>query len=155
MKDNLASAALAFLVCVVLCGCRSDSNPGAPGTTGYVTPAQLVGRIHSADHIVVQSLAPSQPALPGFTRFSATIRGPEVRRIIYAIASVRHPAYTGLAVRSSMLYEWQLQFYRGQELLGTAELGCDMIQCDGDEYHSPWTLRRLYHHIAKASGEDN
>ena len=145
MKAILLPPVLEFTACAVLCGCRTDSNPA----TGYVTPAQLVSQIQTADHIVVKRLGPNQ------SDFRTTITGPEVKGIIYAIASARHPAYDGPSVPSSMLYDWQLQFYRGVLLLGSVELGYDMFQCGGDEYHSPWTLRRLYHHVAKASGEDN
>lgn len=143
MKTILTLAVLALPA--ILCGCRTDSNQ----TTGYVTPAQLVSQIQSADHIVVKHLGPNP------SDFSTTITGPQVKRIIYAIASARRPADNGSSVPSSMLYDWQLQFYRGDQLLGTADLGYDMFQCGEGEFHSPWALRGLYHHVAKASGEEH
>ena len=139
MKDI---SILALLACVILCGCRSDSTL-APG---YVSPTQLVGQIQSADHIIVKHLIPGQPD------FSTTITGPEVKRIIYAIASARAPACSGPSAPSSMLYDWQLQFYRRGQSLGTAELGCNMFRCSEGEYPSPWTLRRFYHHITCVNG---
>jgi len=81
-----------------------------------------------------------------------TITGREVKKIIHAISLLREPPEQ---TRPSLRYEWQLQFYRGTELLGTAYLDADLIQCDGEDYHESWTLKRLYHKIVKKSGEDD
>jgi hypothetical protein len=85
-----------------------------------------------------------------------TITGPKVRGIIYAIASLRAPTYDIPVAGGLEIYEWRLQFYRSAALLGTADLSdAGLVRCDGGVYDAPWTLKRLYHHIAKKSGEED
>jgi len=149
MRAIFKIAVVALLVVGVWSGCRSD-----PHMTGYHAPTHLIGQIKSADHIVVTNLF-AGVRHDSQSSFSTTITGHEVQTIIHAISSLRAPTYDIPTPMSSMLYEWQLQFYRGTELLGTADLSDDLVLCDGGEYHEPWTLRRLYHRIAKESGKDN
>jgi hypothetical protein len=149
MKAIPKIAILTFLAIGVWSGCRSD-----PHMTGYHTPAHLISQIKSADHIVVTNLF-AAVRHDSQSSFSKTITGHEAQMIVHAISSLRAPTYDIPTPMSSMLYEWQLQFYQGTELLGTADLSDGLVLCDGGEYHEPWTLRRLYHRIAKESGEDD
>jgi hypothetical protein len=139
-----------ILVLAILSGCRSEPQP-----TGYVLPTNLIKQIASADRIVVTSLLAGHQGSPQFASFSLTITGQEMGRIIHAVCSLRAPKHDFPYTRSSCLYEWRLQFYRGTTLLGAADLSECLIECDGVEYDEPWALKRLYHHIAAKSGEEN
>ncbi len=155
MKTIFKIVVLTFLVIGVFSGCKSD-----PHVTGYHAPTHLIGQIESADQIVVKSRFAGSQAAPIFASFRMTITGQEVKTIIHSISSLRNPTYDIPSAPSSMLYDWQLhdwqlQFYRGTELLGTADLGDDLIRCDGEEYDESWTLERLYHRIVKKSGEED
>jgi hypothetical protein len=145
MKTIIKIAALGFLVVGSFSGCKSE-----PDVTGYHAPTHLISQIASTDHIVVTNLF----AAHGGSHFSMTITGYEATRIVHAISSLRAPTYDIPTPMSSMLYEWQLQFYRGTELLGTADISDRLVLC-GDEYREPWILKRLYHHIIKKSGADD
>ena len=75
--------------------------------------------------------------------------------IIRAITSLRAPTYNLPTAPSDCLYDWQLQFYRGAKLLGTADLADCLVRCDGVEYDAPEMLKSLYHRIARQSGEED
>ncbi len=149
---------------IVLClvsGCKSDprltnsqtSLHLVPRLTGDVTPTNLVNQITSADHILVTNPSAGHRGAPSYTSFSKTITGPEAREIIWAISSLRAPIYDPPQPDSLCGYEWRLQFYRGREFLGSADLGECLVRCDGVEYVSPSTLNRLYNRISDESGE--
>ena len=150
MKTIFKIAVLTFLVIGVFSGCKSD-----PHVTGYLAPTHLISQIESADHIVVKSQFAGSQGASRFASFSMTITGHEVKTIIHSISSLRTPTYDIPSSPSSLLYDWELQFYRGTELLGTADLGYGLIRCDGEEYDESWTLKRLYHRIMKKSGEED
>ena len=147
MKAILKIAVLTFLVIGMSSGCSSE-----PAPTGYVTPTHFISQIASADHIVVTNCLAGHQRAPKWASFSMTITGRDAKKIIHAISTLREPTYGVGGPMSATFYEWQLQFYRGTELLGTADLSWDLVLCDG-EYHEPWALRRLYHHIVKESRE--
>lgn len=154
----------------ILSGCVEDGPPRPipilpmPGSYNDGTPSWLIDAIVSADHIVVTNRLAGQPDAPGYAGFSVTITGNEMKRVIHAVSSLRTSVYELTGERSGTFYEWQLQFYRGTELLGAADLSDDLVFCErgdlaeGDpdgEFHEPWMLRRLYHRIVKESGEKN
>jgi len=150
MKATFPVTVLSFLAIGVLSGCKSN-----PYQTGYVTPTRLVSQIDATDHIVVKSLLSGHPGAPKFTTFSETITGHEMKQIIHDISLLREPTYGNPTPLSDCWYDWQLQFYQGTKLLGTADLADCLIRCDGVEYHISGTLKSLYQHIVKESGEEN
>lgn len=83
------------------------------------------------------------------------ITGHEIKSIIRAISSLRTPTYDVPVAPNDCAYDWQLQFYRGPELLGTVDLADCLIRCAGAEYPQPLVIKRLYHRIQKESGEDD
>lgn len=92
---------------------------------------------------------------PAFANFTMTIAGHDMTSIIRAISMLQAPTYDIPSPPSDCLYEWQLLFYRGQELLGTADLADCLVRCDGVEYQQPPVLKSLYRRIAKASREED
>jgi hypothetical protein len=142
---------LIAIVCL-LSGCRSGPEP-----TDYITPAHLISQIGSADHIVVEcGFARTQDA-PKFASFTTTITGHELKKIVGAISSLRLPKPPPgfIMPMSDCIEEWNLEFYRGTEIVGTAHLGDCLVLCDGVEYHRPEILKRLYNRIARESGEED
>jgi hypothetical protein len=140
------------LLCL-LSGCRFQPLTPKPGRE-YVEPSLFIGQIASADRIVVANRLAGQPGAPKFTSFSLTITGNKKDRIITSISSLRARAIGwGPAAWADTSDEWQLQFYRGSALLGTADFSSDLVFCEGFAYQAPWVLRRLHHRVTKESGE--
>ncbi len=84
------------------------------------------------------------PSAEPTTNFSKTITGRDVKEIIHAISQLREPIDDDVEgiVSSALLYTLHLEFYRGNELLGTAGLSYDLIDCHVEFHTSPF-LRRL------------
>jgi hypothetical protein len=150
MKKLLQIVISAFLAIVALNRCSSD-----PQVAGYISPARLVSQITSADRIVVVSTFHNMSGASHFASFRAIITGSEMNSIIRAISSLRAPTCDLPTAPSDCLYDWQLQFYRGAKLLGTADLADCLVRCDGVEYDAPEMLKSLYHRIARQSGEED
>lgn len=149
MKTLFKLAIPALLAIVILIGCKSDSD-----IIGYSTPARLASQIEPADHIVVVSAFRNIAGISHFAGFSMTIKGEEMNSIIRTISSLRAPRYDVPTNPSDCAYDWQLQFYRGTDMLGSVDLGYCLVRCDGVEYHAP-ALKSLWQRIARESGEED
>ncbi len=109
----------------------------------YYAPTQFVRQIATADYIVVTNISFAMPGAEPTTNFSKTITGHDVKEIIHAISELREPMDDDEGIGSSaLLYTLHLKFYRGNQLLGTAGLSYDLIDCDVEFHTSPF-LRKL------------
>ena len=130
-----------------------------------VTPMMLNYKIASADHIIITNLPAGQRDSPRVEAYSLTITNQEMERIIRAISSLQ-TSVDNHVYDIPTSYEWQLQFYKGTELLGAVDLSKDSV-LDGSrgfsssplvfdggwEYPAPRILRKLYHRVTEESQE--
>jgi hypothetical protein len=115
-----------------------------------LTPSAFAYHVASTDHIVVTNRPTGQQASPRVANYSLTITGQEMQKIVQAIISLQTSINNHLPDIPAS-YKWQIQFYRGDALLGTLDLSDDSVLDDGWEYHAPRILRELYHRATKES----
>ena len=150
------------MLCIVS-GC-GFGRTGRPEPIRYVSPGLLAYQIASADHIVVTNNPIEKRDSPDVASYSQTITGQEMDQIIHAISSLETSINNHVADMPES-YKWQLQFYRGNTLLGKAYLAKDSVldgrwswvnfssrlYGGGFEYSAPRTLKQLYQRITKES----
>jgi hypothetical protein len=150
------------MLCIVS-GCGIFGRTDRPEPIRYVS-FDLAYQIASADHIVVTNNPIEKRDSPDVASYSQTITGLEMEEIIHAISSLETPINNHV-VDMPESCKWQLKFYRGTTLLGTAYLAkdsvvdgtwswvtfSDRLYGGGYEYSAPRTLKELYQRITQES----
>ncbi len=150
-KHTRILSAFAILLPVVICSCsskpgRSDHLLSVTGSLSSGAPTNLICRAAQADRVIVTNRFAALPE--EHRRFSVTIRGAELKRIVEALAQLRAGPANGGSANAAC--DWQLQFYRNARLLTTADFQGNVIRCDEGEYaEGTGVLDKLYGEVMK------
>ena len=134
------------LICLVS-GCV---HVGRPYPIPY-RPYSLFRAAESTDQIVVTRLPGVRQGSPKAAGYSLTLTGPEMRRLIDALAGLQQSAHSSSILDDSTSPEWQLQYCSGTNVLATAAFSRHVLFCDRIEFRSPQELTRLYRRVTKES----
>lgn len=106
-----------ILAAVLLTGCKH-------------APSNFARRIARADRIVIIYRFPHGP--PPLSSFSLSVTGGKVHEIVHAISSAKR---LGVAPVTLSIWEWELRFYSGTNLLATVDFQGDVFLVENSEYY--------------------
>jgi hypothetical protein len=152
-----------FGILVILCllnGCASYVE--RPYALPYTPGEEWIEAAKLADHVVVTKLPGAKQDSPKAASYSYTVTSLEMKRLLDALAALEKPTDSMPGPVRPALVEWQLQCYRGSNILAAARFSRDLFVCGeapggyiaSDSpwtFESPWVLKRLYRRVTKDS----
>jgi hypothetical protein len=124
---------------LLISGCKtglsSESRTLSGSTSGFdVSPTNFIRQINLADRVTVTNKVTG--TMPGYDGVGMSLSGDESKRLIQALSSLKSHFETNVfSDRAAVFFLWQLQFYKGTNLVATADFSKNLIECEGSQYY--------------------